>query len=48
MAGALGPFIGVKVSSMTSDVPDDAFGKVLDAFNSCSTFTVDNGKEVLK
>lgn len=45
-AGALGPFLGVEVSSMPNEVPDDALGAVLDVLDSCSTFKLDDGNEV--
>lgn len=46
MAGALGPFLGVSVSSMSEIIPDDAMKQITDAFGSCSDFELDDGKEV--
>jgi hypothetical protein len=45
-AGALGPFLGVEVSSMPKEVPDDALSEVLKVLDSCPTFKLDDGNEV--
>jgi hypothetical protein len=39
MAGMLGPFMGVEISSFADEVPDDVFTKTLDALTACPEFT---------
>ena len=48
MAGMLGPFLGVEVSSYDDEVPDDQFAQVIDALADCPKFSVDDGESVAK
>lgn len=48
MAGMLGPFLGVEISSYEDEVPDDQFAQVLGALGKCPKFSVDDGESVAK
>lgn len=45
-AGALGPFLGVEVSSFEGEVNDEQFSAVLKGLSECPKFTVDDGESV--
>ena len=39
MAGMLGPFMAASISSFEEEIPEDIFGEVLKAFETCNEFT---------